>query len=171
MPSHTNPMPKLHASYASLGREFKSVFDDLVNGMNEQLVEAQRLRQEMAKADEVFVSASKSTQDQLNAIVTEERIQSAGERQALLAQIATLINTTADTQDHRLRQKLSQVSDKMDAAIPIFRAEHDAYGKGMDAWAKNSAELIDNVIKSRDKVKAKVCADYSVCDLIYTFRS
>jgi kinesin family member 11 len=162
-------MLKLHASYASIGREFKLAFDDLAKGMSEQLEEVQNLRQQLSKANKNFLTTSKSNHDQLNAIVKEERMRAAEERQVLLSQIAVLINTAAETQDHRVQQRLGQLNEKMDAAVPNVQAEYDAYDKGMDAWATTSSGLIESIIKSRDKIKAKVCADYTVRYLIYKF--
>ena len=66
---------QLHTSYASLGRDFKTTFDDLIRQMNEQQVEAEDLRQQMSQANEELAKRSATSNARLAAFVEAEREQ------------------------------------------------------------------------------------------------
>ncbi|KAF1841521.1 kinesin heavy chain [Cucurbitaria berberidis CBS 394.84] len=153
---------QVHASYASLGRDFKTTFDDLVKDLNEQQTKNDHLHQQVLEANAALIEANKASQGQLVQVVEEEKQKSAEDRQELLSQISALINASADAQEERLNGKLSSVSEEISAANVAFAAKQDAYTEGVDAWSNRSRDILAGVSKSRDVVKTKIKSDFAV---------
>lgn len=153
---------QVHSSYASLGRDFKTTFDDLVKDLNEQQAENERLHQQVLEANAALVKANKASQGQITHILDEEKQRSAEERQRLLSQITALVSATADAQEIRLGEKLSGVSDEISAANTAFEAKQDTYTAGITSWSSRSQDILAGVSKSRDAVKTKIKSDFAV---------
>jgi kinesin family protein 11 len=153
---------QVHTSYASLGRDFKTTFDDLVKDLNEQQAENERLHQHVLDANTALVKANKASQGQIAHIVDEEKQKSAEERQRLLTQITALISATADAQEMRLDEKLSNVSEGISTANTVFETKQGAYTEGVNAWSNRSQDILAGVSKSRDTVKTKIKSDFAV---------
>ena len=152
----------MHSSYASLGRDFKSTFDDLVKHLNEQQAEVNQLRQQIVQADMALLAANSTAQNKLTQVINEEKLKAAEERQHLLTQITSLVNSTAEAQESRMTSKIIGVSEGIDSAHAAYNTVHDAYNQGMDNWSKKSKELVSGVVSSRDSVKTKIKADFAV---------
>lgn len=152
---------QLHSSYASLGRDFKSTFDDLVKHLNEQQAEANELRQQIVQADMALLAANSTAQNSLTQVINEEKLKAAEERQHLLTQITSLVNATAEAQESRITSKIIGVSEGIDSAHAVYNTVHDAYNQDMDNWSKKSKELVSSVVSSRDSVKTKIKADFA----------
>lgn len=153
---------QVHSSYASLGRDFKTTFDDLVKDLNEQQVENERLHQQVLDANAALVEANKTSRGQIAHIVDEEKQRSAEERKQLLSQITALVSATADAQETRLSEKLSGVSEGIGAANTSFEAKQEAYTAGINTWSSRSQDILAGVSKSRDVVKTKIKSDFAV---------
>ncbi|KAH6435965.1 hypothetical protein HBI14_012240 [Parastagonospora nodorum] len=152
---------QVHSSYASLGRDFKTTFDDLVKDLNEQQAENERLHQQVLDANAALVKANKSSQGQITHIMDEEKKRSAEERQRLLSQITALVSATADAQEMRLSENLFGVSEEIGAANTAFEAKQETYTEGIHAWSSKSQDILAGVSKSRDAVKTKIKSDFA----------
>ena len=153
---------QVHSSYASLGRDFKTTFDDLVKNLDEQQAENERLHQHVLEANAALVKANKASQGQITHIIDQEKQKSAEERQRLLSQITALVSATADAQDMRLNEKLSTVSEDIGVANTAFETKQNTYSEGVNAWANRSQDILAGVSKSRDTVKTKIKSDFAV---------
>ncbi|KAF1830157.1 kinesin-domain-containing protein [Decorospora gaudefroyi] len=153
---------QVHASYAGLGRDFKTTFDDLVKDLNDQQAENERLHQQVVEANAALMEANKTSQSQLVRVVDEEKQKSAEDRQRLLSQITALINANADAQDKRLEEKLSSVREEIGAANVVFETSQSAYTDGINAWSNKSRDVLAGVSKSRDVVKTRIKSDFAV---------
>lgn len=152
---------QVHASYAGLGRDFKTTFDDLVKDLNDQQIENERLHQQVVEANAALVEANKTSQGQLEKVMNEEKQKSADDRQQLLSQLTAIINANADAQEKRLDEKLSAVREEMNAANATFETKQDAYADGVIAWSDKSRDILAGVSKSRDAVKTKIKSDFA----------
>ncbi|KAH8728916.1 P-loop containing nucleoside triphosphate hydrolase protein [Phaeosphaeriaceae sp. PMI808] len=152
---------QVHSSYASLGRDFKTTFDDLVKDLNEQQAENERLRQEVVDANTAMIKANKASQDQIAHIIDEEKQRSAEERQRLLSQITALVGATSDAQEMRLSEKLSGVREEIGVANTAFEAKQETYTTSIDTWSSRSQDILAGVSKSRDAVKTKIKSDFA----------
>lgn len=156
---------ELHSSYSSLGKEFKSTFDDLVKNLNEQQAENERLQQQVLDANAALVLSNKVSQAQLTKIIEEENQKGAEERQQLLAQITSLITANAENQVNRLNEKVSSVSEGIATANEAMETEQNAYSEGMKSWSSKSQDILAGVAKSRDAVKTKIKSDFAVSSM------
>lgn len=153
---------QVHASYASLGRDFKTTFDDLVRDLNEQQADNEHLHQQVLDANTALIEANKASQATLVEVVEEEKEQSAVDRQQLLTQITALVSANAEAQEKRLSEKLSSVSERISAANVAFESRQGAYTEGVNAWSNRSRDILAGVSKSRDVVKTKIKSDFAV---------
>lgn len=153
---------QVHASYASLGRDFKTTFDDLVKDLNEQQADNERLHQQVVDANSALIRANKASQGQLQQIATEEKEKSALDRQQLLSQITALINADAEAQEKRLTDKLLNASEGIGAANTAIETAQESYTEGVDAWSTRSKDILVGVSKSRDVVKTRIKSDFAV---------
>ena len=152
---------QVHSSYAGLGRDFKTTFDDLVKDLNDQQAENERLHQQVLEANAALVKANKASQGQIAHIVDEEKQRSAEERHRLLSQITALVSATADAQEIRLGEKLSSVSEEIGAANAAFETKQDTYTSGVNSWSSRSQDILAGVSKSRDAVKTRIKSDFA----------
>jgi kinesin family protein 11 len=152
---------QLQDSYVTLGREFKTMFEDLIRRMHEQQSEAQRLREQIASANAGFMEASQTSQEQLQQAVEEERQTAATERATLLATITSLITDSAATQEARISGHLEAANKRVKTSEDDYRAAQQIYGDGMDAWNGSSQSLIERSVQSRESIKARLKGDWA----------
>ena len=155
---------QLHASYASLGKEFKGAFVDLTKALNEQQVENERLHQQVLEANTALVHANKSSQSRLVQVVDQEKQKASEERQQLLTQLTSLINANAEAQDKRLDEQLLGVCEDIGAANVTFESRQTAYSEGMGNWVSKSKEVLAGISKSQEVVKAKIKGDFATAN-------
>lgn len=130
--------------------------------MNEQQAENQRLHHQIVDTNAALVQSNQTTQEQLAAVMDEEKQKAADERQLLMSQIASLINASAESQAKRIDKRISSVRDEMAAATASHSADQEIYVSGIDAWTNKSKDILAGVAKSRDGVKTKLKADFAV---------
>jgi kinesin family protein 11 len=152
---------QLEDSYVSLGREFKTLFEDLIRRMNDQQAEAQRLRQHIAEANDTFVEAGQSSHDQLSQAVEKEREVAAKERELLLTQVATLVNNSAAAQEARMASHLECANKRIKTSEDEYRIAQQTYGDGMDDWSVGGQTMIAASVKAREAIKSKLKADWT----------
>ncbi|EME48975.1 hypothetical protein DOTSEDRAFT_40227 [Dothistroma septosporum NZE10] len=152
---------QLQDSYVSLGREFKTLFEDLIRRMNEQQAEAQRLRQEVLEANATFIEAGHSSRSQLQLAVEKERDIAAKERGTLLSQITSLVHNSATAQEARMNGYLEIANKRIKTSEDEYRVAEQTYGSGMDSWSANGQSLIDSSVKARESIKAKLKTDWT----------
>jgi kinesin family protein 11 len=152
---------QLQDSYVSLGREFKTIFEDLIRRMNEQQTEAQRLRAQIASANIQFIESNKTSQNQLQQAVEEERQTAATERATLLARITDLIDDSAASQESRLADHLETASKRVKTSEESYMAAQQIYDQGMDAWNGSSQSLIEKSVQSRESIKSRLKGDWA----------
>lgn len=152
----------LHTSYASLGKDFKSIFEDLLHHLSIQRSESDALRRQLEEAGQAMVQANEAVSSQVQEVVEEERKQAAEDRQKLLAQVASLINAHAEQQETRLAGKAAKIQGRVSGAKETFRGQVTAYSIGMDSWDTNEERLLQDVASSRDTLKKRLQDDWTV---------
>lgn len=152
----------LHASYSSLGKDFKTVFEDLLRHISVQRSESDSLRRQLEDASQTLLRSNESTSAQIETVVNEERRQAAEDRKQLLAQITTLVNAHAQQQDSRLAGKAARIQDRVKGATETFQEQVTTYSTGMDAWDSTEEKLLQDVSQSRDVLKTKLQDDWTV---------
>ncbi|PQE17798.1 putative kinesin-related bimC protein [Rutstroemia sp. NJR-2017a BVV2] len=151
---------QLHGSYSSLGRDFKSLFEELLKHVNAQKAEANELRQQLHAATEAAMQSNAALDLQLDTILQEERQHVTEDRQSLLAQISSLLTTQGEQQDERLQSKISSVRKEILSSKESFEASREQYSQGMDTWNQNEEKLVEEVLRSRETLKTKLKDDW-----------
>lgn len=152
----------MHSSYSTLGKDCKAIFEDLYRHINVQKRESDRLRAQLECASDVIVQSNESVSDQIRDVLAQERKQAAEERQQLLTQIATLVNSQAELQESRLSGKAALIQKSVTESNATFQGSVSQYSEGMDAWAYKGSQLLDDVSKSKESLKKKMKHDWSV---------
>lgn len=155
---------QLHNSYSALGKDFKSIFEDLVRHITAQRSECDNLRRQLQTATNAAVVQNAGTSIKIQEALEEERRQAADDRQKLLAQITTLINTQAETQESRLADKANLIQKNIADANTSLEGAVSHYGQGMTAWDEKEAELLEEVKKSREQLKTKLKDDWTIAN-------
>lgn len=151
----------MHNSYSSLGKDFKSIFEDLVRHMTAQRSEADTLRRQLQSATSAAVLQNASLATRVQDALDEERRQAAEDRQKLMAQIASLLNAQVESQEARMSERASQMQKTMADSSLSLEGAVAHYGQGMETWDEKEGRLLDDVRKSRDQLKLKLKDDWT----------
>jgi kinesin family protein 11 len=153
---------QLHTSYSTLGRDFKSMFEDLTKQLNAQKVEANQLRSELQEANRRNIESSKTASLQLDTCLQNERVAAQEDRQALLSQISQLIENSGNQQDQRISSAVEKTQTHLAESRTAFEIANSNYNDGMKRWLDHDNTLVAQVNKSRDALKNKMKKDWTV---------
>jgi kinesin family protein 11 len=153
---------QLHSSYASLGKDFKTTFDDLIRHMNEQQTEAERLREQITGANVELAKQNSASTARIAVLMEEEREQQARERETLMSQISALIASTTQKQQARVTSTLDSVRMEIDQHQDVHNKENEAFVEGGLEWSSRAQGLVGKVVESRETVKNKIKTDFAV---------
>ncbi|KAL6876735.1 P-loop containing nucleoside triphosphate hydrolase protein [Trichoderma novae-zelandiae] len=152
---------QLHTSYSSMGKDFKSIFEDLVRHITTQRCESDNLRRQLQSATNTIMLQNANISTRMQEALEEERRQAAEERQKLLTQISSLITSQGEAQESRFAERTSQIQKNMADYNSSLEGAISQYGQGMDAWDAKEGELLEEVKKSRDQLKTKLKDDWN----------
>ncbi|KAM0466893.1 hypothetical protein ACHAPV_000403 [Trichoderma viride] len=155
---------QLHTSYSSLGKDFKSIFEELVRHITTQRLESDNLRRQLQSATNTIMMQNANISTRMQEALEEERRVAAEERQKLLTQISALITTQAEAQENRFAEKTSQVQKNMTDYNASLEGAISQYGQGMDSWDEKEGELLEEVKKSREQLKTKLKDDWNAAE-------
>jgi kinesin family protein 11 len=155
---------QLHTSYSSLGKDFKSIFEDLVRHITAQRCESDNLRRQLQSATSTIMLQNANISTRMQEALEEERRVAAEERQKLLTQISALITTQAEAQESRFADRTLQVQKNMADYNTSLEGAISQYGQGMDSWDEKEGELLEEVKKSRDQLKTKLKDDWNLAE-------
>ncbi|THW29837.1 kinesin-domain-containing protein [Aureobasidium pullulans] len=155
---------QLHASYVSLGREFKSIFDDVVKQLSEQQAESERLRQQILTANSTFMEAGQESRQTFEEAMEEERRRAASDREKMLSQISSLITSSAEAQERRITEHIAHASKRVKTSEDDYSVARETYNESSDALVAKSRSLIDSCVRSRENVKSKIKGDWTAAN-------
>ncbi|KAM0370192.1 hypothetical protein ACHAPK_005705 [Fusarium culmorum] len=155
---------QLHNSYSALGKDFKSVFEELVKHITAQRAECDNLKRQLQSATNTIVLQNATISSRIQDALTEERRLAVDDRQKLMAQISTLINTQAETQESRMQATASEIQKTITSTSTNLEQAVDTYGEGMSSWDLKEGEMLEEVKKSRDQLKTKLKDDWTAAD-------
>ncbi|CRK25122.1 hypothetical protein BN1708_014144 [Verticillium longisporum] len=148
----------------SLGKDLKTIFDDLVTHISAQRAESLRLRQQLEKATRTIAEQNAANASRMQEVMEGERRQAAVDRQDLLAQMTSLINAQAEVQESRLADKTAELQRSILASNTTLEKDVAAYGEGMDAWNSKEDELLETVTNSKEAMKTKLKEDWNAAE-------
>jgi kinesin family protein 11 len=153
---------QLHTSYSGLGKDFKTLFEDLTHQLATQRQEAEELRSALEIANRANLEATLAASTQLQTVLEEERKTSQQEKEKLKEQIFQLLDTSATQQQQRLSGRLINTQTNLVEATESFVAADKVYKEGMDKWCVQDTELMATVVKSKEELKNKMKGDWTV---------
>lgn len=153
---------QLHESYSTLGKNFKSMFEDMVGHLDGQKAEINRLRLQLQEANRQTVEANRKASCTMAQLAEEEHANAEAERDQLLSQIKVLMEDSRQKQFSRLkgqfdglRTDISTSGDSLEQAT----AQHD---RQIDEWVFKSEQFAKDVNSTRDDIKMKMQNDWEV---------
>ncbi|KAG6141048.1 hypothetical protein E4U10_007602 [Claviceps purpurea] len=152
---------QLHNSYSNLGKDFKSVFEDLVKSITAQRSEADSLRRQLQSAMNTIALQNASLSTRVQEALEEERRQSAEDRQRLMMQMSSLFNAQAEAQEARLVDRVALIQRSVGESNTSMETAMMQYSQGMTSWDSNENVLMEDVKKSRDQLKNKLKDDWA----------
>ncbi|KAI4176041.1 MAG: hypothetical protein LQ343_001323 [Gyalolechia ehrenbergii] len=152
---------QLHTSYSSLGRDFKSIFEELVKHVNTQKTEADELRSQISMAAQAAMQAEARMSSQLQSALDEERSHAAQDRHDLLSQITSLVNKSGEVQDTRWQSKMDTIKSDIASSRSTLESEEKRYNEAMNVWSQKENLLVEEVLKSRDTLKSRMKKDWT----------
>ncbi|KAB5578633.1 P-loop containing nucleoside triphosphate hydrolase protein [Coniochaeta sp. 2T2.1] len=155
---------QLHTSYSSLGKDFKTIFEDMVRHMNAQKNESDRLRRQLEAAGDNIVESNEAISAKIQDVVEQERKQAAEERQQLLTQITALITSQAEHQETRLAGKAALIQKNVQETNLTFQGGMTQFSTGMDAWNEKETELVGEVTRQKTAMKKKMKDDWTAAN-------
>ncbi|KAI9171678.1 Kinesin-like protein bimC [Paramyrothecium foliicola] len=155
---------QLHNSYSSIGKDFKSTFEELVRSLTAQRTESDSLRRQLQTATSTIVLQNNSISTRMQEAIEDERRQAADDRQKLLTQITSLVNAQAEAQEARFADRTAQVQKSIVESNSSLEGAVATYGEGMISWEEKQKELLEDVKKSRDQLKNKLKDDWTVAN-------
>ncbi|RPB11385.1 kinesin-domain-containing protein [Morchella conica CCBAS932] len=154
----------LHESYAQLGREFRVLFDEAQKSVVAQKAEVEKMRVQLVAATAASTSATRKAQEDMDAILKDEREKAAKEREALISQLSRLINGAAEQQDKRLTARIQRVQSDVAAVQEELEAATKEYKEGMDEWTGNEEKFIENLNGKKEGLKTRLQVDWQAAE-------
>ncbi|KAI2641060.1 P-loop containing nucleoside triphosphate hydrolase protein [Xylaria nigripes] len=154
----------LHASYSSLGKDFKAIFESLLNHSAAQRKELDDLREQMQAANAVIMESNASISTQIQYVIDEERRQATEERKDLIAQITNLVNSQAMAQDSRLSSKAAHIQQGILENTTALEGSITQYAEGLDTLNTRDGKFLEELAISRDTLKSKLKDDWTAAN-------
>ncbi|RAL11897.1 putative kinesin family protein (BimC) [Aspergillus homomorphus CBS 101889] len=155
---------QLHASYSTLGRDLKSVFENMVAHLNGQKTEINKLRLELQEANLRAVDANRKVSSHLAQTLEEENANAEAERDLLLSQVKSLIEESRQRQCSRLKGKIDTMRTDLSASGDSLEHATAHYDRQVDEWVFKSEQFAKDVTASKDEMKTKMQSDWEIFD-------
>ncbi|KAJ5806746.1 hypothetical protein N7474_010338 [Penicillium riverlandense] len=154
----------LHSSYTALGKDFKSMFENMTKHMDEQKSEINRLRLELQKANRQTVDTNRKASSNLAQVIEEEQASAQAERDTLMSQIRGLLEESNQRQSTRLKGKMDALRADISASgdsLEQATAQHDRH---IDEWIFREEQFTKDVTASKDEIKTRMQNDWETFD-------
>lgn len=153
---------QLHLSYSALGRDFKSMFEDVVRHTNGQREEVEELRRQIQEANEKIIASNAAASSSLEKCLSDERQASQHDRDQLLAQVRTLMDESTKKQEMRLSSNVDETRSRLMSSRTEFERASKVYTEGMSQWSDKDRSFVSQVVSSKESLKNKMKKDWTV---------
>lgn len=155
---------QLHASYSTLGKDFKSLFEEMVRHLNEQKTEINRLRLEVQQANIQTIEENRKASSSLAHALEEEHTNAEAERDLLLSQFKALMEESRQRQFGRLKGRVESVRADISSSGDSLEQATTQHDRQTDEWVFKSEQFAKDVAASRDELRAKMQNDWETFD-------
>ena len=142
----------------------KSTFDDVLQDLDDQQAEADRLRQQLSFASSTLLKANEEHSAHLRRMANDEKTRAASERADLLKQVSDLFQTHGEKQDKRLDAAVSEMQAYVAAANQSFEKERSSYDSGVDLWSSKGHQIRNSLLSSRESIKQRIRGDWNTAN-------
>ena len=153
---------ELYSSYNTLGKDLKSMFDNIVTHLNGQKDEISQLRSQLQQANQQTIEANRKASSQMAQAMEEENATADAERDQLLTQIKGLMEESRQRQLGRLKGKFDNVRTEISSSGDSLEQATTHHDRQIDEWVFKSEQFAKDVNASRDEVKTKMQNDWEV---------
>ncbi|PHH54042.1 Kinesin-like protein bimC [Ceratocystis fimbriata CBS 114723] len=155
---------QLHSSYTGLGADFKTLFEQMLQHMAAQKAETDGLRQQLATATSLVVQQNTALSTRVQQAIESERRQATADRQKLLAQITSLIDTDAAAREERLASQSADFQSGISQSTSMLQSETADYSQSMDILDKKHLEFVDTMKQSSNILKSRFEDDWTTAN-------
>jgi len=152
---------QLHGSYLSLGRDFRSAFDDMLREICEQREELDALRTQMQIANDHVQQDQAKNADLLSDLVAKEKALRDEENQDLARKIQQMVEANAKQQELRLLE-IGNLPAQFKLAAQTHTKASSSFSEESEKLLQRSAALSDQMATCRDSMKTRIQGDYAV---------
>ncbi|KAF4125068.1 kinesin family member 11 [Geosmithia morbida] len=155
---------QLHGSYSALGKDFKSIFDDLVKHLTTQRSEASNHSRQVDTGMNSIGQQSAAVSAKIQESEEEERRSSAEEAHKFMAQFSSLFTAFVDAQQSRFSDHSSRVKKGVDETGEMVEGVRSQHSQAMADWDAKEGQVLEEVKKSRDQLKTKLKDDWTAAN-------
>lgn len=162
---------QLHASYSTLGKDFKFMFESMAEHLDEQKSEVNKLRLELQAANRKTVEANRKASSHLAQVLDEESSSAQAERDALMSHIRELLESSNQRQNNRLKGKLDTLRGDILASgdsLEHATAQHDRH---VDEWIFREEQFAKDIAASKEDIKSRMQNDWEVRSLVVVVKN
>lgn len=155
---------QLHSSYSTLGKDFKTMFEDMAKHLDEQKSEVHKLRLELQAANRRTVEANRKASSNLAQVLEEEHASAQAERENLMSHIRGLLEDSSHKQNNRLKGKFDTLRTDISASgdsLEQATAQHDRH---IDEWIFKEEQFSKDITASKDEIKTRMQNDWETFD-------
>lgn len=155
---------QLHSSYSTLGKDFKTMFEDMAKHLDEQKSEVHKLRLELQAANRQTVEANRKASSNLAQVLEEEHASAQAERENLMSHIRGLLEDSSHKQNNRLKGKFDILRTDISASgdsLEQATAQHDRH---IDEWIFKEEQFAKDITASKDEIKTRMQNDWETFD-------
>ncbi|KAJ5528446.1 hypothetical protein N7527_001839 [Penicillium freii] len=155
---------QLHSSYSTLGKDFKTMFEDMAKHLGEQKSEVHKLRLELQAANRQTVEANRKASSNLAQVLEEEHASAQAERENLMSHIRGLLEDSSHKQNNRLKGKFDTLRTDISASgdsLEQATAQHDRH---IDEWIFKEEQFAKDITASKDEIKTRMQNDWETFD-------
>lgn len=161
---------QLLASYSGLGRDFKSLFDDLSKEIEEQRAEIDALRLQMTDANVRVAKDTVASIQTFQSLLKQDQAAREQEDQEMMDQIQALVEAKKQKQESRM-QELADLPAQLQSVSATHTSAASTFSQSAIALIDRSNGFSEKIVVSRDTIKAKIQTDFAVSDRIPLLRS
>ncbi|GCB21113.1 kinesin-like protein bimC [Aspergillus awamori] len=155
---------QLHSSYSALGKDLKTVFEDMVTHLNGQKAEINKLRLELQEANTKAVEANRKASSHLAQTLEEESANAEAERDLLMSQMKALIEESRQRQFGRLKGRVETMRTELTSSGDFLEHATAQYDRHVDEWVFKSEQFAKDVTASKDDIRSRMQSDWEVFD-------
>ncbi|KAK9240186.1 P-loop containing nucleoside triphosphate hydrolase protein [Lipomyces kononenkoae] len=152
--SHTS------TSYNQLGRDLKSLFDDLQRHMNAQNSEIEKLHAKLISAAAAASNEIEVRSKAMSDSVEEEKKIINEEREALVSQMTSLISTMVDGQTQRMAMRIQGIQKDMTTSKSNLDSSGHEFVIGVSHWLNNQGEFQRSMMQNKERIKQTIVESY-----------